>query len=252
MTAPDAQSLPQRQASPPPSQDQAPTAKHERLRAELARLITQELSAGDQLPGERRLEQEHGVSRITVRHAIAELVRDGLLVREHGRGTFVAPSPARSRLHLASFHEDMRTAGLAPSTVPVLISQEDAPPTAAAHLGAARALRIRRLRLGDGTPVSVDDCWVPEGVLPVETDWSASLYGMLAETGVGIIRAEQTVQAAGASPEDAQLLDIAPGAPVLVFHRRSFSLGADGEIPIEYSISVYRGDRYQLSMEVTG
>ena len=71
----------------------------------------------------------------------------------------------------------------------------------AEHLGAARALRIRRLRLGNGTPVSVDDCWVPEGVLPVETDWSASLYGMLAETGVGITRAEQTVQAAGASPD---------------------------------------------------
>lgn len=250
MTAPDAHPLPRRQASP--SSDRAPAAKHERLRAELARLISEELAPGDQLPGERRLEQEHGVSRITVRHAIAELVRDGLLVREHGRGTFVAPPPARSRLHLASFHEDMRTAGLTPTTVPVLVRREDAPPSAARHLGAARALRLRRLRLGDGAPVSVDDCWVPEDALPIESDWSASLYGMLADTGRGITRAEQTVQALGAGREDAELLQIEPESPVLVFHRRSFSRTADGELPIEYSISVYRGDRYQLSMEVTG
>lgn len=236
-------------AQPP---DQVPTAKHERLRAELARLITQELSPGDRLPGERRLEQEHGVSRITVRHAIAELVSDGLLVREHGRGTFVASGPARSRLHLASFHEDMRTAGLAPTTEPVLVAVEDSPPAAAAHLGAARSLRIRRLRLGDGSPVSVDDCWVPQGLLPEHADWSSSLYRMLADAGAGITRAEQTVQAQGATREDAELLRIDPGSPVLVFHRRSFSLGPEGEIPVEYSVSVYRGDRYQLSMEVTG
>lgn len=228
----------------------APTAKHERLRAELARLITQELSPGDRLPGERRLEEEHGVSRITVRRAIAELVNQGLLVREHGRGTFVGTGPARSRLHLASFHDDMRMAGLAPSTVPVIVGIEDSPAEAAAHLGAERSLRIRRLRLGDGSPVSVDDSWIPEGLLRLEADWSTSLYRMLEAAGAGINRAEQTVQALGASAEDAELLDVAPGSPVLVFHRRSFSRGPVGEIPVEYSVSVYRGDRYQLSMEV--
>lgn len=245
---------------------ESPGPKHARLRAELARWILEELSPGDRLPGERRLVERHKVSRITVRHAIAELVSEGLLVREQGRGTFVGSGPARSRLHLASFHEDMRTAGLAPSTRPVLIAEQQAPSAAAAHLGTARSLRVRRLRLGDGVPVSLDDCWLPAGLLPSEADWTGSLYTMLRAAGAGITRAEQTVQAAGASPEDAQLLGIAPGAPVLVFHRRSFSAipagGASAgrepegsvpaERPVEYSISVYRGDRYQLSMEVLG
>lgn len=259
-----------------PSDSAEPSGpKHARLRAELARWITEELSPGDRLPGERRLVERHRVSRITVRHAIAELVSEGLLVREQGRGTFVGSGPARSRLHLASFHEDMATAGLVPSTRPVLVAEQEAPTAAAAHLGAAQALRVRRLRLGDGVPVSLDDCWVPAGLLPPEADWTGSLYAMLRAAGAGITRAEQTVQASGAAPEDAQLLGIAPGAPVLVFHRRSFSavaadrasVGAaaggapagrapDGsapvERPVEYSISVYRGDRYQLSMEVLG
>lgn len=181
-----------------------------------------------------------------------------MLVREHGRGTFVATTPARSRLHLASFHEDMRAAGLSPSTRPVLAAEESAPPEAAAHLGSPRALRVRRLRLGDGTPVSVDDSWIPADLLPADTDWSGSLYDMLSAAGAGITRAEQTVQAAGATPDDARLLGIEPGAPVLVFHRLSFSARqppdqtGPPERPVEYSISVYRGDRYQLSMEVVG
>lgn len=230
-------------------------SKHARLRAELARWIAEELSPGDRLPGERRLVERHRVSRITVRHAIAELVSDGLLVREQGRGTFVGSGPARSRLHLASFHEDMTTAGLSPSTRPVLVAEQEAPTAAAAHLGTAHCLRVRRLRLGDGVPMSLDDCWLPAGLLPVDADWTGSLYAMLRTAGAGITRAEQTVQATGAAPEDARLLGIETGAPVLVFHRRSFSASAahgTTEGPVEYSISVYRGDRYQLSMEVLG
>lgn len=228
-----------------------PAAKHVRLRDALAEMIRTELSVGDQLPGERRLVEQFGVSRITVRHAIAQLVSEGLLVRKHGRGTFVAHGMAQSRLHLASFHEDMRAAGLSPSTRVDVVAEQDAPPEAVAHLGSDRALRVRRLRLGDGVPVSVDDCWVHPGLLPLEADWETSLYGMLSAAGAGITRAEQTVQAEAASPEDAALLGIEPGAPVLAFHRRSFSANPDGsERPIDYSVSVYRADRYQLHMEV--
>lgn len=218
-------------------------------------MIQQDLTVGDRLPGERQLVVDFGVSRITVRHAIAQLVNDGLLIREHGRGTFVAHGMARSRLHLASFNEDMRAAGLRPSTRVDLVQEGQAPEHAAAHLGADRALRVRRLRLGDGVPVSVDDSWVPTGVLPVSSDWEHSLYAMLSRAGTPVTRAEQTVQAQAATATDAALLQITPGTPVLVFHRRSFSTPTqphpnDREIPIEYSISVYRADRYQLHMEV--
>lgn len=233
------------------------TSKHAHLRDALAQMIREDLTVGDRLPGERRLVQQFGVSRITVRHAIAQLVADGLLVREHGRGTFVTHGMARSRLHLASFHEDMRAAGLTPTTSVELVSKESAPDAAALHLGCPRALRVRRLRLGDGVPVSVDDSWLPPELLPADSDWEKSLYGMLGRAGAPVTRAEQTVQAQAATPQDARVLRIEPGAPVLVFHRRSFTTGnvpgADPGLPeraVEYSISVYRADRYQLHMEV--
>lgn len=232
-------------------------SKHAQLRDALAQMIREDLVVGDRLPGERRLVEQFGVSRITVRHAIAQLVADGLLVREHGRGTFVTHAMARSRLHLASFHEDMRAAGLRPTTSVDTVVRESAPDAAAQHLGRSHALRIRRLRLGDAVPVSVDDSWVPAELLPLEADWESSLYGMLARAGAPVTRAEQTVQAQAAKPEDAVLLGIEPGTPVLVFHRRSFTTGtvagADPGLPeraVEYSISVYRADRYQLHMEV--
>lgn len=226
-------------------------AKHAQLRDALATMIRTELSVGDRLPGERKLVEQFGVSRITVRHAIAQLVAEGLLTRQHGRGTFVALGVAKSRLHLASFHEDMRAAGLVPSTQVDQVAVQPAPPAAVEHLGCDTALRVRRLRLGDGVAVSVDDCWVAPGLLPLEADWEASLYAMFADAGAPVTRAEQTVQAQAAAPEDAQLLGITEGTPVLVFHRRSFSADGHGtERPVDYSISVYRADRYQVHMEV--
>ena len=85
-----------------------PVPKHEQLRAIIDELISAELSPGDPLPGERALEEAYGVSRITVRRAIGDLVSAGRLRRVRGKGTFVAPAPLVSRLHLASFSDEMR------------------------------------------------------------------------------------------------------------------------------------------------
>ncbi|MEX3509929.1 GntR family transcriptional regulator [Kocuria carniphila] len=228
--------------------------KHELVRRQLRDLAQQGLRPGDSLPGERSLEKQFEVSRITIRRAISDLVGEGVLVRVKGKGTFVSHGRVRSDLHLASFHEDMRAAGFTPSTRVVTAQLELPPDDAAAHLALGPqdpAILVRRLRLANNAPVSVDECWMPPSLVPdlLAQDLKQSLYGHLAAAGHPVLRVEQTVEAAAASEPIAELLDITVGSPVLLFHRRSFT-GGDQTIPIEYSISTYRSDRYQLSMRL--
>ncbi|MFT4043103.1 MAG: GntR family transcriptional regulator [Gordonia sp. (in: high G+C Gram-positive bacteria)] len=228
--------------------------KHEQLRTRLERLCLEELSPGDALPSERQLCVDHGVSRITVRNAIGQLVDAGLLVRIRGKGTFVAERHVRSQLHLASFHEDMKRLGLTPTTVVLFVRKESPPPKTAVALGlraSDRAFHVRRLRLADGVPIAVDDAWYNASALPGldRLDLSGSIYTALSEHyRMPIDHAEQTVGAAEASDTVATLLGIQQGASVLVFDRVSYS----SEVPLEHAKSWYRADRYELQMTLTG
>jgi GntR family transcriptional regulator, N-acetylglucosamine utilization regulator len=225
--------------------------KHEQLRGRLTELAAR-LPAGSPLPGERQLCIEHGVSRITVREAIGQLVSEGVLVRVRGKGTFVAERAARSRLHLASFHEDMRRLGLRPGTAVLDVARAVPPPATRRALElppGAQAWHVRRLRLADDQPMSIDDAWYEAGVLPDldRQDLTGSLYTLLADHyGCTIDRAEQTVRAAEADRGTAVLLGVPTGRPVLVFDRVSYS----GARPVEHAESTYRGDRYELQMTV--
>jgi GntR family transcriptional regulator, N-acetylglucosamine utilization regulator len=228
--------------------------KHEQLRQILLRMITEELSPGDMIPGERQLCTEHGVSRITVRAAVGQLVNEGLLVRIHGKGTFVATRTARSRLHLASFNDDMRRLGLTPSTE-VLDVERGVPPAATVEALGLRpgeaAIRVRRLRLADGAPMSVDDAWYSAALAPdLDTaPLTGSVYELLRERyDVTIDHAEQTVAATEAGDEYGALLGLDPTRPVLLFDRVSFA----GDRRVEHCCSRYRGDRYEIVMAVDG
>ncbi len=225
-----------------------PQAKHAQLRDRLADLA-ERLPAGAALPSERQLCELHGVSRITVREAVGALVAEGVLVRVPGSGTFVAQRPARSRLHLASFAEDMRRLGLAPSTVVLAIASEVPPPTtrdALALRADEPAWHLRRLRLADGQPMSVDDGWYPAAVAPHldAHDLTGSVYTLLAEAyGATVDQAEQSVRATEADPATATLLGLTPGRAVLAFDR----VARAGGRPVEHTRSVYRGDRYEVA-----
>ncbi|KQS66282.1 GntR family transcriptional regulator [Modestobacter sp. Leaf380] len=225
-----------------------PTAKHEQLRARLVELATQ-LPAGAALPSERRLCELHGVSRITVREAVGQLVAEGVLVRVPGSGTFVGERPARSRLHLASFAEDMRRMGLTPSTVVLGLALADPPPATRQALALAPdepAWHLRRLRLADEAPMSVDDGWYAADVAPDldAHDLTGSVYTLLGEVyGATVDRAEQSVRATAADPDTAVLLGLPAGAPVLAFDR----VARSGGRPVEHTRSVYRGDRYEVT-----
>lgn len=228
--------------------------KHEQLRAILLHQCSRELQQGDLMPSERRLMEDYGVSRITVREAIGQLVSDGHLVRVRGKGTFVASRAVQSRLHLASFSEEMRAQGRTPTTV-VLFARVEKPPEATVRAlalgGDEQAYHVKRLRLADAKPVSIDDAWFHAASLPglIEHDLSKSIYEAVhTHYGRNIDRAEQTVKATAADADTATLLGTRRGVPVLYLDRVSFS----GDDTIEHTKSWYRCDRYQLSMEVEG
>jgi len=227
--------------------------KHEQLRTILQQLASTDLPPGAAVPSERQLMLDHGVSRITVRQAVGQLVNEGWLTRVRGKGTFVAHRAVQSTLHLASFTTEMTSLGHRPSTV-VLVRDEALPSaeTAAALVidPDEPALHVKRLRLADGEPVSIDDAWFPAARLPglLDRDLSLSIYRTFAdEYDLPVTRATQTVDAREAPADIATLLGTRDGAPVLHFVRTSFS----GDEPIEHSVSWYRSDRYQLTMQVS-
>jgi GntR family transcriptional regulator len=218
----------------------------------LAELAVKELGPDAAIPSERELMSTYDVSRATVRKAIDSLVSDGLLTRIQGKGTFVARPRLESRLHLASFSQDMRRRGLTPSTV-VLAIQADRPPAeAAASLALGPddlAWRLERVRLADGRPIALENGWYPHALLPDldRRDLSGSLYEVLERGfGLGIDAAEQTLWGEAADAVVARRLDAPLHTPLLVFRRVSTAAGR----PVEHVVSRYRGDSYQIHMSL--
>ena len=229
-----------------------PQPKHAQLRDALAELAVTELSPDAAMPSERELMATYDVSRDTVRKAITRLVADGLLTRVHGRGTFVARPRLESRLHLASFSQDMRRRGLTPSTR-LLAVELDRPPAEVAQAldldDDAKAWRLDRVRRADGQPIALENGWYPQALLPGldKHDLGGSLYELFGDVfGLTIDSAEQTLWGESADDEVAERLDAPLHTPLLVFRRVSKVAGR----PIEYVVSRYRGDRYQIHMSL--
>jgi GntR family transcriptional regulator len=236
----------------PPSIAEGPRSKHKQLRDALADLAVRELGPDEAIPSERVLMSTYGVSRSTVRKSIDSLVADGLLHRVHGKGTFVARPRLESRLHLASFSQDMRRRGLTPSTVLLGIEPGRPPGEVAGALeldDEALAWRLDRVRLADGRPIALENGWYPQAVLPDldRQDLGGSLYEILrCVYGLGIDTAEQTLWGESADAAVARRLDAPLHTPLLVFRRISCARGR----PLEHVVSRYRGDRYQIHMSL--
>ena len=228
----------------------SPVPKYFQLREILLDLVESELGIDQAIPSERELSQRYGLSRMTVRQAVDHLVSEGRLYRVQGKGTFVARPKIEMPLRLASFTDDMRARGLAPGSRD--LDRHTAP--ASAHLARSLGIEpgdpvhvIERLRTADGIPMAIERSHVPEVVAPGLGDEplaGRSLYDVLASTyGVLLDRGEQTIEAGIADPTDSALLDLPAGAAaVLLLQRRSFA----GDRPVEFVVSTYRADRYQL------
>lgn len=205
--------------------------------------------AGEPIPSERELSEQYGISRMTVRQSISQLVNEGLLFREQGRGTFVdRPKISQQLLRLTGFTEDIAARQQLPGARVLERAMTPCDETIATQLRikpGQPVFHMRRLRLADAEPLALETSIVSfigcERLLDEDLEHH-SLYGLL-ETVYHqpLIEAEQEVEAGLAGEHEAGTLGIAPGDPVLLTRRLTFT---ERQRPIEYAISVYRGDKY--------
>jgi GntR family transcriptional regulator len=231
----------------------SPVRKHYQLREILLDMIEREFTVDDCIPSERELCARYGLARMTVRQALNRLVAEGRLYRVHGKGTFVARPKIGMRLRLVSFTEDMRARGLEPGAIDLArrvvpaglrLGQE-------LGLGAQEPVHvIERLRTADGQPMALEQNHFPAALTPGLIDeplQDESLFAVLEERyGIVFDEGDQTLEAAVADATEAKLLGLAEGSAVLLHQRRARAAGR----PVEYAVSTYRGDRYQLTADL--
>ncbi|MEV4737682.1 MULTISPECIES: GntR family transcriptional regulator [unclassified Microbacterium] len=227
--------------------------KYEEVAASIRESIAQSMSPHDALASERELMAIHGVSRMTVRKAIATLVDEGRVYNVHGSGTYVGSADIFSKTpKLTSFTEDMISRGSVPSSRVLELARVDAPDAVAAALGLpakAATTHIRRLRLADDVPIAIEDVYVPLAVLAIESlNLGASLYEQLRGAGHDVYRAEQEIKAITLTEQEGELLEVAPGDAALAVTRVSSS--RRGQL-VEFARTIYRGDRYTFQLAVT-
>ncbi len=216
------------------------------------------LEPGDPLPSDAALVEEFGVSRMTARNAMQRLTEDGLVVRRPGLGSFVARPPTHRRAdHLMTFSQEMERRGRVPSSLILAREIRPARPAEAAALRITRGdpvVVVRRVRCADGQPMAVESAVLIAATAPyvMHADLeNGSLHGALAAGGFQLRRGSASIVAEPASREDATLLGVRTGVPLLVERRTIL----DAQVrPIEATESRYAGDRYALSVsfEVEG
>lgn len=211
---------------------------------------------GDRLPSEVELCERFALSRTVVRQALSELVHDGLVVREQGKGSFVAHPKISEGLvqRLTGFYEDMAQQGLRP--VSKVLRQEVVPATAtlSRHLdvvAGAPLIVIDRLRFINNEPLVLVRTCIPERLCPLLTEidlTQRSLYDVLAsEADLVITRGRRWIEAVGASATQASLLGVERGAPLI--RLESVSYLADGT-PVEYYDAIHRSDRARFEVDL--
>ncbi|WP_078554451.1 GntR family transcriptional regulator [Bacillus alkalicellulosilyticus] len=212
-----------------------------------------QLKEGDVIPSERTLSEDYAISRMTIRQAITNLVNEGLLVREKGRGTFVASKKIEQPLlKLTSFSEDMKMRGLVPETKIIDFTEGELTLAETRELKIephSIGYRVSRLRLADHSPMAYEVLTLPKSIFEGLTKETINLsfYDYVEGLGYTIDGAKQTLEPSLAYNLESELLQIQKGSPVLLLKRVSYL--EDGR-PFEFVKSIYRGDRYKFITEM--
>jgi GntR family transcriptional regulator len=250
------------------SRNARPTQKNENtldlnsplpLHYQLREIIRFEALNGDladengKMPTESELMDRFNVSRITVRSALQNLVDQGILHRERGKGTFLKTNSVENWSgKLLGFSESIAAAGYAPGAK--VLKHGKAPQ--APHYVRQKMLEmslweLRRLRYADETTIAIEHSWFPEdiGEFFDRRDLSKLVTYKLLESEYGIFlnSGKQTVSAVNANEEEAELLGVEPGTALLFIERLIYS---SEQRPIEFLESVYRPDYFQYSVQL--
>jgi len=204
-----------------------------------------------QLPSERELCEQHGISRITVRKAMDELLHEGAVYTCVGKGTYVAEPKLSEELQpFSSFTEDMKRRGMAVSSQVLeaaLVPCDDFLATRLHVPRGTEAINLHRLRLADGLPIAIQRTCLPNHLCPDLLRYDFSLRSFLdvlrTEYGFKLARADTSIEAALARSGEARLLQLSSPAAVLISEQTTY---LDSGVVIEWTRSVFRGDRYRL------
>ena len=226
------------------------------------RIGSGELKAGDRIPTEKELVEKLGVSIITVRRAVTELCKKGLLIKQQGRGTFVCGTLfVRDSSSLISFSESCRLQGAVPGARLLEAGMKELDPETAAVLkqlpqepGPAAepgdqpvyGVYLSRLRTADGFPVVIENNWFGRSYawLLQEDLNDRSLYDCLkARMGISIVRADKEIGLCGAGPEEAEILKVPPDTQLIMIRETVYS--QTGE-PVYVGTQLMNGQRFTL------
>lgn len=230
----------------------SPVALWRQLKIVLREAALTELAPGDRIPTEQELCDQFRVSRITVRQAIASLVREGVLARQRGRGTYVLPPKMVEPLDNDSPAGDQSPHQVRLYSLERVVADKRLASKMAVPVGEALH-KVRRVRTTQGEPISYMTIYLPArffpDLTPVELE-SEQFWQMLDyRSGLSPTRGEEVIECIQADRFRSDLLQVPVGSPLLVVEATAFL--ASGEV-LEFSRAYHRADRSRLIRKVEG
>jgi GntR family transcriptional regulator len=227
------------------------------LFSQLKDILLQKISSGEyqegtQLPSERQLAETYGISRMTARQALTELVQAGKLYRQQGKGYFVASRQIENKLdRMFGLVEELVGQNMN-CTVELMEKGYVTPPIKAREAlrieNDSQVFRLVRRVMVDGAPLSIDYTYLPMNVAylvePLDLN-KVVIYNYLEKSGYKLVNADQMISAGVLTPPEAHQLARPRGFPVLIIDRTAF---VEGRLPLVYSHTLYLSDRYHYTL----
>lgn len=209
---------------------------------------------GEALPTERELTEQFGVSRMTIRQAVTNLIHEGVLYRARGKGAFVSKETIEKKMEIESFSDDMRKRGLVPSNKVLFFDKISPDEEVRLKLQLDendKVFFLNRIRLANDEPMAIEYSYLPEKLYPNLIKYNVvqcSLYDLMKEEyHMAFNYMRQTIKAVNLGKREAEMLLGKPKGFALMSHRIIFDVE---EMPIEYTKTVYHPERYSFNVTI--